>query len=102
MPHALRVRQLGSVVVLFQAGFGHQPDQVFPNIPRSLRRNAAASRLSIAPCRCRLFQVTLLQVENLQWDATGTVSGLMPSKSALSLATSSRPACGMLTIDPFP
>jgi len=34
MQHALRVRQLRTVVVFFQAepfraGFGHQPDQVF-------------------------------------------------------------------------
>ena len=51
--------------------------------------------------RCH-FQVTHLQVPDLQWDATGTVFGLMPSKSALSLAPSSHPACGVLTIDTNP
>ena len=45
------------------------------------------------------FQVTLLQVTDLQWDATGAVLGLMASNSGLSLAPSSRPACGVLTID---
>ena len=45
------------------------------------------------------FQVTLLQVADLQWDAAGPVLGLMAWNSGLSLAPSSRPACGVLTID---
>jgi hypothetical protein len=45
------------------------------------------------------FQVTLLQVEDLQRVAIGAVLSLMASNSGLSLAPSSRPACGMLTID---
>ena len=45
------------------------------------------------------FQVTLLQVAELQWVATGAVLGLIASNSGLSLAPYSRPACGVLTID---
>ena len=48
---------------------------------------------------CQSFQVTLLQVADLQWDATGAVLGLMALNSGLSLAPSSRPAYGVLTID---
>ena len=47
------------------------------------------------------FQVTLLQVADLQWVATGAVLGLIASNSGLSLAPSNRPACGVLTIDTF-
>ena len=50
----------------------------------------------------QFFQVTLLQVADLQWDATGAVLGPLASKSALALAPSSRPACGVLTIDTNP
>ena len=46
----------------------------------------------------KFFQVTLLQVEDLQWDAKGAVLSTALN-SGSSLAPSSRPACGMLTID---
>ena len=45
------------------------------------------------------FQVTLLQVDDLQWVAIAAILSLMASNSGLSLAPSSRPACGMLTTD---
>ena len=61
-------------------------------------RRGVRGNVMFPPNRCQCFQVTHLQVADLQWDATGTVFGLMPSKSALSLAPYSRPACGVLTI----
>src|SRR5208282_1876080 len=48
---------------------------------------------------CQSFQVTLLQVADLQWVPTGAVLGLIASNSGLSLAPSSRTACGLVTID---
>ena len=45
--------------------------------------------------------MTFLQVADFQWVATGAVLGLIASNSGLSLAPSSRPACGVLTIDTF-
>ncbi len=61
-------------------------------------RRGVRGNVMFPPNRCQCFQVTHLQVADLQWDATGTVFGLMPSKSALSLAPYSRPACGVITI----
>ena len=51
-------------------------------------------RASLLRSREQSFQVTLLQVADLQWDATSAVLGLMTSNSGLSLAPSRRPAGG--------
>jgi hypothetical protein len=51
-----------------------------------------------ATSKCH-FQVTLLQVADLQWLAIGAVLGVIASDYGLSLPPSSRPACGVLTID---
>ena len=49
--------------------------------------------------KCRFFQVTHLQVMDSQWLAIGAFLGVIASNYGLSLPPSSRPACGVLTID---
>jgi hypothetical protein len=66
---------------------------------RRLHYHHSHCALDRARVAYKCFQVTLLQVADLQWVATGAVLALIASNSGLSLAPSSRPACGVLTID---
>ena len=52
-----------------------------------------------ASCKRQPFQVTLLQVAYSQWVATSVVFRPERLELSLSLPPSSRPACGVLTID---